>query len=138
MSRTSTTASRQRPYKVYSKPRAPPCVHSEIRCERTHVPGVRGRLGERISYGVVGEMMISVFRRSDFFSTAELHTLRLEYKCDACTNSAAIYIWRIRLRILVAYILIERSVCQLVKASSNLLHSDLSLATLPHVCPQPA
>ncbi|GBP33485.1 hypothetical protein EVAR_23888_1 [Eumeta japonica] len=42
-------------------------------------------------------MMDSVFRRSNFFITAELHIWQLEFNCDGCTNSAEIYRWRIRL-----------------------------------------
>ncbi|GBP09416.1 hypothetical protein EVAR_70057_1 [Eumeta japonica] len=58
---------------------------------------VRSRLGERISCGVVGKMMDSVFRPSGFFVTAKLHEWRSEYNCDGYTNPAAIHRWRIRL-----------------------------------------
>ncbi|GBP34279.1 hypothetical protein EVAR_13418_1 [Eumeta japonica] len=63
------------------------------------IPQMLRRLGERISCGVVDKMMVSVFRRSSFFITAELHMWRSKYNCDRCTNPAAIYKWRIRLHI---------------------------------------
>ncbi|GBP26233.1 hypothetical protein EVAR_16085_1 [Eumeta japonica] len=47
-------------------------------------PETHCRLGERISCGVVGTMMDSVFRRSSFFIKDELHMWRSEYNCDGC------------------------------------------------------
>ncbi|GBP42876.1 Regulator of G-protein signaling 7 [Eumeta japonica] len=67
--------------------------------EGKNVHQKKSRLGGRMSCGAVGKIMDRVFRRSNFFITAELHIWRSEYNCDGCTNYSAMHRWRIRLHI---------------------------------------